>query len=124
MSSGDMREPLFHIAPAADWAQAADPYVPADFERDGFMHCSTQRQVIDVANTFFHGRSDVVLLMIDVDRIDGPIRYESSTGGSELFPHIYSPLPRESVVAVEPVALRADGSFEPSVVARLMARIR
>jgi uncharacterized protein (DUF952 family) len=117
-----MGEPLFHIAPAAAWEQSADPYVPADFERDGFVHCSTQRQVISVANALFHGRSDLVLLMIDIDRIDAPIRYENLSGGSELFPHIYSSLPRESIVAVEPLALRADGSFEQSIVERCVSR--
>lgn len=113
-----MSEPLFHIAPAVAWVQSAGPYIPADFDREGFVHCSTKHQVINVANTFFRGRSDVVLLVIDVDRIDAPIRYENLSGGSELFPHIYSPLPRESIVAVEPLSLRIDGTFEPSIVER------
>jgi uncharacterized protein (DUF952 family) len=105
------------------WAQPADPYVPAGFELEGFVHCSTRRQVIDVANALFRGRSDLVLLLIDSDRIDAPIRYENSSGGSELFPHIYSPLPRNAIVAVERLSLRTDGSFEPSVVERCLSRM-
>ena len=117
-----MNEPLFHIAPAVAWAESTDSYVPADFEREGFVHCSTRSQVIGVANALFRGRSDLVLLMIDVDHIDAPIRYENLSGGPELFPHIYSALPRRAVVAVEPLALRADGSFEPSIVQRCVSK--
>jgi steroid delta-isomerase-like uncharacterized protein len=109
----DASERLFHIAFASTWANSADPYVPAGFETEGFVHCSTQSQVIDVANRLFRGRSDLVILTIAVERIDAPIRYENLTGGSELFPHIYSPIPRESVVAVVPLTPRSDGSFEP-----------
>jgi uncharacterized protein (DUF952 family) len=75
-----------------------------------------------VANALFRGRTDLVLLMIDVDHIDAPIRYENLSGGSELFPHIYSALPRRAVVAVEPLALCPDGSFEPSVVQRCVSK--
>jgi len=113
-----MSEPLFHIALAAAWSQTADPYVPADFEREGFVHCSTSRQVIDTANRYFHGRSDLVLLMIDVHRIDAPIQYENLSGGSELFPHIYSALPCDAVIAVQAIAASDDGSFDPSVMER------
>jgi uncharacterized protein (DUF952 family) len=117
-----LSEPLFHIAPAAAWAESADAYEPPDFEKEGFVHCSTRSQVVGVANARFRGRSDLVLLMIDADRIDAPIRYENLSGGSELFPHVYSALPRGSVVAVEPLALRADGSFEPSSVQRCISK--
>ena len=119
-----MSEPLFHIAPAAAWAKSVGPYTPAEFERDGFVHCSTQSQVIQVANTLFHGRSDLVLLMIDANAIEAPVRYENLSGGSELFPHVYSSLPRESIVAVEPLELRSDGSFEPMSVERCVLRKR
>ena len=119
-----MKEPVFHIAPAAAWAEATEAYAPPELARDGFVHCSTQRQVIEVANAFFRGRPDLVLLMIDLGLIEGLVRYESSGGGPELFPHVYSALPRESIVAVEPLELRSDGSFEPSSVERCVLRRR
>jgi len=119
-----MDEPLFHIASSAAWARPADPYLPPDFEREGFVHCSTRRQVIHVANALFRGRSDLLLLMIDASRIEAPVRYENLSGGLELFPHVYSGLPRRSIVAVEPLELRSDGSFEPTAVERCMSMQR
>jgi len=113
-------EPLFHIALAAAWARAADPYVPADFAREGFIHCSTPQQVMRVADRLFRGRADLVLLMIDVDRINAPIRYENLEGGAELFPHIYGPLPRVAVLAVESLSVRIDGTFDAASVERCM----
>jgi len=117
-----LNEPLFHIALATAWARPADPYVPAEFAREGFIHCSTRRQVMRVADTLFRGRSGLVLLMIDSERIGAPIRYENLEGGAELFPHIYGPLPRAAVVAVEPLLARSDGAFDATSVERCMAQ--
>ena len=63
-----------------------------------------------------------MLLVIDVDLIDAPIRFENTSGGSELFPHIYCPLPRKSIVAVEPLSARSDGTFDPWTVESIMSR--
>ena len=117
-----MTEPLFHIASAVAWRESGDFYAPAEFEKEGFVHCATRSQVFGVAGARFAGHSDLVLLMIDANHIDAPIRYENLGGGAELFPHVYSALPRSSVVAVEPLVLLSDGSFEPSVVQRCIAR--
>ena len=112
------RERLFHIAPADAWSRAAESYAPAEFEREGFIHCSTQHQVIRVANTLFCGRPDLVLLMIDTERLTAPVRYENLEGGRELFPHLYGPLPRPAVLAVEPLRAQGDGTFDESGVER------
>jgi uncharacterized protein (DUF952 family) len=117
-----MSEPLFHIATAAAWRHSAGPYVPADFAREGLIHCSTQRQVMRTADALFSGRSDLVLLMIDTERVGAPIRYENLEGGSELFAHIYAPLPRAAVVAVEPLRVRSNGTFDPASLERCLTQ--
>jgi uncharacterized protein (DUF952 family)/putative methionine-R-sulfoxide reductase with GAF domain len=117
-----MSEPLFHIAAARAWERSGDRYAPADFAKEGFVHCSTKEQVIGVANALFRGRADLLLLTIDANRIDAPIRYERASEGAERFPHVYSPLPRAAVLAVEPMVARADGTFEPLVVERCVAK--
>ena len=116
-----MNEPLFHIASADAWARSVDSYVPGEFAREGFVHCSTAGQVMRVANRLFRGRSDLVLLMIDIERVGSPIRYENLEGGAELFPHVYGPLPRAAVVAVEPLTAASDGTFDAASVERCRA---
>ena len=117
-----MSEPLFHIASAAIWARPGDSYVPADFAREGFIHCSTRAQVMRVADRLFRGRPDLVLLMIDVERVDAPVRYENLEGGAELFPHVYGALPRTAVLAVEPLRALSNGAFDPASVERCLAQ--
>jgi uncharacterized protein (DUF952 family) len=115
---------LSHIAAASDWQRSPDAYVPAGFAKDGVIHCSTREQVLRVANAVFAGRSDLALLMIDADLLSAAIKYGSSNGGAELFPHLYAPLPREAVVGLEPLRPREDGKFDPMTVARLLERGR
>ena len=64
---------------------------------DGFVHCSTQPQVIPVANRFYIGQSDLVLLAIDESKLHSKVVYENLEGGIELFPHIYSPIPLTAI---------------------------
>jgi uncharacterized protein (DUF952 family) len=104
---------LYHIAVAEEWEATAGAYAPRAFAVEGFIHCSTAEQVMRVADTFFSGRSDLVLLTIDARRVAKHLRYESAEPGGESFPHVYAPLERGAVIAVQRLALRADGTFEP-----------
>ena len=56
---------------------------------EGFIHCSTPEQVIQVANARFRGRTDLLLLTIDTDKVGPEIRYENLEGGeSTLSAHL------------------------------------
>ena len=106
--------PIFHITSRAeaDEARRAGTYVPAAFHRDGFIHCSYARQLTRVADARFPGRSDLVLLKIDRARVGCEVVDENLEGGSDLFPHIYGPLPMSAVTAVIEFPSRPDGTFE------------
>jgi uncharacterized protein (DUF952 family) len=81
------------------------------FPVDGFIHCSTRDQVIQVANARFRGDSGLVLLHVDTDKVRHKIVYENLEGGQQLFPHIYGELNVDAVVRVAPFEPGADGSF-------------
>lgn len=104
---------IFHITERHTWeqAQAKGNYRPKLFSEEGFIHCSTAAQVLQVANTRFRGRSDLFLLSIETDRVGPEIRYENLEGGEELFPHIYGQLNTDAVVRVAEFT-EADGSFK------------
>src|SRR5262249_34334099 len=93
---------IYHITSGleAEAARKSGEYVPRDFERDGFIHCSYAHQVADVAKRLFSGRSDLVLLEISPDRLDCEVVDENLEGGSQLFPHIYGRLKMSAVVAI------------------------
>ncbi|NLU74749.1 DUF952 domain-containing protein [Streptomyces sp. HNM0575] len=85
----------------------------------GFIHCSQRHQLPPVARMLYGGwdPAELVLLVIDSERLSVPVRYEApepaaacaDDGGSgtpdggavEEFPHIYGPLPVSAVVAEE-----------------------
>jgi uncharacterized protein (DUF952 family) len=104
---------IFHIAERKAWHQAhADgSYRPEMFPVEGFIHCSTPEQVIQVANLRFRGQTGLVLLSIDTDRVNAEILYENLEGGQQLFPHIYGELSVDAVVQVSKFTPGADGYF-------------
>src|SRR5438067_10637290 len=107
--NGDMV--IYHICSPAAWTAASDSgYRSASFDSEGFIHCSTPDQVLEVADYLFRGQRGLILLVIDPDRVTSPIRYEDA-GNGKLYPHIYGPLNSSSVVAVELFEPNADGTF-------------
>lgn len=104
---------LYHITDEHSWTSAltAGAYTPDNFHADGFIHCSTAAQVLTVAKRFYAGRCDLVLLMIDADRVAPEIVFENLEGGTELFPHIYGRLNIEAVVKVSAFSPDAAGEF-------------
>jgi uncharacterized protein (DUF952 family) len=104
---------IFHITSRTLWERAASEpdYRPEAFPRDGFIHCSTHDQVIQVANARFRGQTGLVLLSIDTEKVVPEIIYENLEGGQQLFPHIYGGLNLDAVDDVLEFAPGADGYF-------------
>jgi uncharacterized protein (DUF952 family) len=107
---------IFHIADRATWEQAAPvgTYRPGSLEHEGFIHCSTAAQVPGVANAFYRGQRDLVLLVIDAARLHAPLRAEppaEDPTSAARFPHIYGPLNTDAVRRVVPFEPDADGRF-------------
>jgi uncharacterized protein (DUF952 family) len=105
---------LFHIVPAVAFpsGHTLTEYTPATFEHDGFIHCSYERQVVEVANRLFRGRRDLLLVEIDPAKLVCQVVDENLEGGSELYPHVYGSLPLEAVVHVHRFPCAEDGRFE------------
>ena len=108
-------EPLYHLALAGNWAEAAEAGeyrvsgLGMTLEEEGFIHCSLPNQVQRTADKFYRYRPDVLLLTIDPDRLTAPLRLESNHPGGEAYPHLYGPLNLDAVVDVRPVHPHADG---------------
>jgi glutathione S-transferase len=113
---------IYHLALEADWSQAqagTSGYRIASIGRSlgevGFIHCSFENQLRRVADAYYRGRTDVVLLSIDESKLTSPIREENTEGGTELFPHIYGPLNVDAVLWARPLAPNPDGTLEIGV---------
>ena len=58
---------------------------------------STEAQLAETARRHFAGRDGLLLLDVDMGRLDGDVVWEPSRGGA-LFPHLYAALPVAAVV--------------------------
>jgi uncharacterized protein (DUF952 family) len=102
---------IYHIIPRSTWeARLPGPYRAGSLDREGFIHCSYQRQVARVANCFYRDQPDLVALCIDTTRLRSPLRDEDS-GAGERFPHVYGPIDEPAIVAVVPLVRAASGEW-------------
>lgn len=114
---------IYHIATAADWAQARaeGEYTTStrgkSLAEQGFIHGSTAAQVAPVANMIYQGLPDLLVLVIDTDRVWPEIRLERVPGWDEPFPHIYGPLNADAVVETRPLEPGSDGQFSFDAIA-------
>jgi uncharacterized protein (DUF952 family) len=106
---------IFHIAARSDWEHAVGcgTYATGSVRREGFIHCSTADQHAAVTNRLFAGRTDLVLLLIDADRLASEVRFEQADAGGEAFPHVYGPVNLDAVFEAAPYRPGADGRFRP-----------
>jgi uncharacterized protein (DUF952 family)/ribosomal protein S18 acetylase RimI-like enzyme len=112
--------PLLHLATPAEWRNAltAGVIAPPSLDEVGFVHLSTPDQVALPAGRLFPGRTDLVLLVLDPDRIIVPVRFEPglpTDPASMRFPHAYGPVPAAAVLGVLPYRPRPDGGFDAPV---------
>ncbi|MDX1618823.1 MAG: DUF952 domain-containing protein [Balneolaceae bacterium] len=106
-------ELIFHLVPKDDWKEHQDSgvYRPDTLEEDGFIHCSTGKQVQQVANRRFPGRDDLLLLIVDVAGLESDVKMETAESGEEAFPHIYGPLNIDAIIDKISLEPQEDGSF-------------
>jgi uncharacterized protein (DUF952 family) len=108
---------LLHITDPETWRQsrAAGEYAMSTrgvtLADQGFIHCSLPHQVGRIADLVYPDTSDLVILVIDTDRVTAPVRYEAAGPGGEAFPHIYGPLNASAVTETVLVSRDATGQL-------------
>ncbi|MEM8828884.1 MAG: DUF952 domain-containing protein [Cyanobacteria bacterium P01_G01_bin.19] len=104
---------LYHITSLSEWkaAQTKGEYRPQGFAQEGFIHCSYLHQLLTVAHRFYKRQNGLVILEIEPSKINSRLVEENLEGGTELYPHIYCPLPINSVIKVVAFPCDADGRF-------------
>jgi len=111
---------ILHLTSNAAWLASVmeGHYVPESLSTEGFIHCSTVSQIVGVANTFYRGWRELVLLVIDPSKLRAELKWEppaepepTHAREGELFPHIYGALNPDAVVKVLPFEPDAEGLF-------------
>jgi uncharacterized protein (DUF952 family) len=102
-AGGDPAKRIYHLTTPGEWAAAtaegAYRYSTRDRTLDevGFVHCGHREQVLEVAERLYADMAELVLLVIDPERLGSPVREENLDGGTEPYPHIYGRLELEAL---------------------------
>lgn len=119
--------PIFHLVPADDFyaRSSTQPYVPAAFQTEGFIHCTAGvAMLLQVANAYFADAPGPLLaLKIDPRRLTAPLKFEPPIAppgadprpydaGEILFPHIYGPLNRDAITDVISLCRNPAGQWQ------------
>ncbi len=113
---------IYHITTrdAALAARQTGLYRSESLQTEGFIHFSQRHQVLDVANAFYRGQANLVILVVEPSRLKAELRYEapahpsvspSAPGPENQFPHLYGPLNMDAVLEVVDFPPGADGLF-------------
>lgn len=112
--------PIFHCSLVTDWdaAQRSGSYTVSSrgrtLEQEGFVHAAYAEQIPGVLQRYYADLEEPLsLLTIDPALVGVPVVAEDLTGGGELFPHIYGPIPVAAVIAVTVLDRDASGWQPP-----------
>lgn len=116
---------IYHITSQAEWdqAQAIGHYTAPSLDIEGFIHNSSRDQILKVANAFYRGQVDLVILCIDEAKLKSKLVWEApvhpnpdtdmEVKEAEQFAHIYGTLGLQAVVEVVLFPEGEDGFILP-----------
>ena len=110
---------IYHITSRTEWGEARQQgeYRAPSLDTEGFIHCSTINQVLPVAEKYYAGQSELLLLVIDEARLSSDLKWEPPSGGAppsgvpegDAFPHIYGPINLDAVIRAVDLTSGPDG---------------
>jgi uncharacterized protein (DUF952 family) len=104
--------PTFHLVPEAVWTAAdpAAPYAAASLVLEGFIHCTDGVEALGATfdRHYASDRRPFLALTVDLDATEEPWRYDVLDSP---YPHIYGPIRRAAITAVNRVDRGPDGRF-------------
>lgn len=102
---------IVHLCTRQDWhrAKLRGIFQDQSLLQDGFIHCAAPQQILEVANRFYRGIPDLVLLWIIPERLTSKIRWEAVDDA--LFPHVCGPINLDAVASVTDLKPEVDGDY-------------
>jgi uncharacterized protein (DUF952 family) len=104
---------IFKIVHAVEWNAAVSSGIydgSATDKADGFLHFSTEAQLMGTLRRYYAGADDLILVAVDADVLGSALKYEVSTGGAP-YPHLYGDMPLSAVKWSRPIRRDAQGEF-------------
>ena len=105
---------IYHIVRESDWLKALDAgeYKPESLHTEGFVHCSTEEQLMTTAERYYAEETEPLVVLFIIDKfVKETLKFEPSTDG-ELFPHVYGKIPFHSVETTRSLTRKGPGKWE------------
>ena len=104
---------IYHLTYKDAWesARPTGEYAAPSLAEEGFIHCSSDEdQALAVAGRLYFGREGMLLLEVETDLLNAPVKREPSRSG-QIYPHIYGALNTSAVTQVRTMEADASGGF-------------
>ncbi len=73
--------------------------IDSTLDEVGFIHATSPDQTVAMLNRHFTDRNDILLLMVDLDKVKPEVKFEAPLSGKGgTYPHIYGSLSTDAVV--------------------------
>ena len=102
---------IYHVTTKSTWDDAVKKgyFEAPSLHSEGFIHTSRQQQIQGVLKRYYSGKTDLVLLHIDENKVNAPIKWELAPSVNEEFPHIYGRLNVDAVIKISNIS---DGKYD------------
>jgi uncharacterized protein (DUF952 family) len=96
---------IYHVTTVGEWNTAKQKgyYEHPSLKDEGFIHCSQEHQVAAVLERYFAGKTELVQLVIDTDKLTSKFVFDWSPSTKDTFPHVYGPINTDAVIAAESI---------------------
>lgn len=96
---------IYHVTTRHEWNDAKKKgfYTAPSLATEGFIHTSEAHQVNGVLQRYYQGKTDLLKLVIDTQKLTSELRYELAPSVNENFPHIYGPINLAAIIEVQEI---------------------
>ena len=96
---------IYHVTTIEDWnaAKQVGYYEHSSLKDEGFIHCSHEHQLAGVLERYFAGKTGLVRLVIDTEKLSSKFVFDWSPSLADTFPHVYGPIHVDAVLKTEDV---------------------
>lgn len=96
---------IYHITEQEQWGQACldGEFTDESLDYDGFIHCCYGIQLKYIADRYFKGKENLLVLEITRKSIKCKVKDEEMGKEQYVFPHVYGPIPVNAVRKAAPL---------------------
>ena len=96
---------IYHVTTISEWNAAKKKgfYEHPSLNAEGFIHCSQEHQVAGVLERYFSGKTDLIKLVIDTDKLTSKFVFDWSPSTADTFPHVYGAINSDAVIDIVPL---------------------